>query len=93
MRVAEIAPAAGEQIDWPELASDFGGALAARRDSDTGEIKPLASYYRVELSADQIGAPRRIVRGQVLVNAPPVSPLWRFIKRLAGMAVRESGLN
>lgn len=91
--VAQIAPAAGDVIDWPELASDFGGSLAARRDAQSAVIKPMASYYRVELTTDLQATPARVMRGQVLANASAISPLQRFIKSLAGVIVRESGLN
>lgn len=92
LRVTEISPGATPQLDTPELASVYGGGVAARREPD-GALKPQAAVYRVALSLpDGVPSSFGIRRGTVRIAAEPMSLAERIWRRAAAVVMREAGL-
>ena len=90
--LTELAPAAAQVLEARDLASIHGGPVAARRDAG-GRLIPEGAIYRATLrSAGPQQPPLRRLRGTVQIEAEPMAPLTAFLRRAAGVLVRESGL-
>jgi len=78
-------------LPFPELATQYGGSVAVRAQSD-GALLPEAAHYRVSFAVAQ---PRNIplqrVPGVVLVEAQSRSWVWHQLQLLAALLIRESG--
>lgn len=91
-RVSEISPGATTRLDTPELASVYGGGIAARREPD-GVLKPQSAVYRVVLRLrDGVSGALGIRRGAVRIAAEPVSLADRIWRRAVDVVMREAGL-
>jgi putative peptide zinc metalloprotease protein len=86
-----LTSAAGQSaLDWPELASPFGGPVAAERGSD-GQIVPRRSLYMVQTSVDNEQT-SFVQVGYLKVQAAPESIFINFIKWLGSLARQEAKL-
>ncbi len=91
LKLSRIDQTAVQQLLWPELASEFGGPVPARKDAHQ-QLHPEGAWYQLELDsvADQM-APTQQQAGQVLVQAKPESVLGRYLRHAAAIWIRESG--
>ena len=86
-----VASSTGQSaIDWPELASLFGGPVAADR-GEAGEIVPRRSLYMVQTAASAETLPM-VRTGYLRVDTTPDSIFIIFIKWLGGLARQEAHL-
>lgn len=88
-RVAEVAPAAGETLADPLLASVHGGPLDVLRGPD-GTLRPVAALYRVSAGMPKVSLNRRI-RGVARIEGPPRNLASRLVRGAAVVLMRESG--
>lgn len=79
-------------LQEPYLASIYSGDIAVRH-SQTGQIIPNESIFRVVLALDEteIDAPAQISRGTVVLSGEGQSILSRVWKQTGAVLVRESG--
>lgn len=89
--VAEIATTATRRLESaPELASDFGGGIAAHRRGE--EITPTGAVYRVLLRpVDQAAQAPLALRGTVRMEGERQSIAARLWRAGVAILVRESG--
>lgn len=96
LQVSSLATTDADMLSWPEVASLFKGPVPAEIDRRSGQLVPLSSIYPVGLEITQNKAenlPDIVQVGQVRVTGRVTSPIFKFIKGLAGLIVREIGLN
>lgn len=91
--VQTVSPGAAPLLEAPELASVFGGGIAARKDAE-GRLKPDSAVYRVVLRlADDQSAPALLARrGMVRMVADRRSPADLLWRRAVAVLMRETGL-
>lgn len=91
LKLSRIDQTAVQQLLWPELASEYGGTVPARKDAQH-QLRPEGAWYQLELVSvsDQI-APTQQQAGQVLIQARPESALGRYFRHAAAIWIRESG--
>jgi putative peptide zinc metalloprotease protein len=79
-------------IDIPELASTYGGKVAAQYDSEQ-QLVPDKSVYRVRFSISAVEDVNveQIIRGVVHIEGGAQSFIARLYKLVASVLVRESG--
>lgn len=81
-----------QQLIWPELASDFGGPVPTRKDSQHNILRPVGAWYQLELrTASLPHAPAQQQTGQVVIEARSESLLGRYWRHAAAVWIRESG--
>ncbi|MGY0216133.1 HlyD family efflux transporter periplasmic adaptor subunit [Endozoicomonadaceae bacterium StTr2] len=75
-----------------ELGSEYGGEIAVRK-TERNTLVPEESLYRVQLSVKESDFHEVKMRqqGTVVINGTPISRLWYHIRRIAAIAIRESG--
>lgn len=88
----ELAPTGSAVLELESLASDMSGPIAVRR-IDGGKAEPVGGQYAVRLavSADSASLNQQPRRGLVLLQGRAESLLGAFWRRLAVVAIRESG--
>jgi putative peptide zinc metalloprotease protein len=91
LKLSRVDQTAVQQLLWPELASEYGGPVPARKDQHQ-QLTPEGAWYQLELVSvsDQM-APTQQQAGQVLVQAKPESVLGRYLRHAAAIWIRESG--
>ncbi len=91
VRVVEVAAANAETLELPYLASQFGGDVSVRSNSD-GQLVPEASVYQVKLEPLG-GAPsvNQVTRGIVNLEASPRSYAARLYESVLSVLIRETG--
>jgi putative peptide zinc metalloprotease protein len=90
-RISQIDYSATRYLPRVELASVYGGPLAAQLDR-AGNLVPVGSVYRVLLDGTaETPLPDRATPGRVLISAEPVSILGRIWRSTLGVLIRESG--
>ena len=78
-------------LKWPELASEFGGPVAVRKDAHQ-QLRPEGAWYQLELvTPDAQLAPAQQQTGQVLIEGKAESLLARYWTFAAAVWIRESG--
>lgn len=90
--VRSVSPTALATLDQPELASVYGGDVAAHQEKD-GRLVPQAAVYRVMLDAVDLppDATPELRRGWVTIDGDRASILARIWQRTVALAVREAG--
>ena len=105
MRLEAIDAAGAKHLtDYPELASVYGGGIAAVRAGgaaaaasgvDAAEaIVPESAVYRVVLRSAEAAADQpfpQMLRGTVLIQGKPGSPIGRLADYAAAVLIRETG--
>lgn len=76
-------------LDELYVASTFGGALSVR-DSQTGNLTPQSSSYRLRFSSDHSQVDR-ILSGVIRIEAQAASPILRFVNSASAVWRREAG--
>ena len=89
VRVADVGYAAASRLDIAYLSSVDGGPIAARPTPDRGAAPDFA-VFPIRFSAD-VGAPRTVTRGTVLVDGARESVVGAMLRQVARVLVRESG--
>lgn len=95
LNVVSVAETGAASLAWPELSSLFKGDIPSEYDRQNGQIVPLRSVYQAELRP----APGHeqnwgsVQSGTVRVQGRLTSPMINFMKGLAGLVIREIGLN
>lgn len=78
-------------LPYPELASPYGGSIAARAKED-GLLLPTSAQFRVQFSVPVISQlPLHRLPGVVQVQSRHRSLVWHEIKLLISRLIRESG--
>lgn len=91
LRLSRIDQTAIQQLQWPELASQFGGPVPAHKD-EQHQWRPEGAWYQLELeSATDHLAPTQQQAGQVLIQGKPESIIAHYWRHAAAVWVRESG--
>lgn len=91
LELKRIDQSAVQQLRWPELASEFGGPVPARKEG-RDQLRPEGAWYQVELaSSDEQVAPLLQQAGQVLIEGRPESLMGRYARHAASIWIRESG--
>jgi putative peptide zinc metalloprotease protein len=91
LKLTRIDQTALQQLMWPELASDFGGPVPARKDAHQ-QLRPEGAWYQLELEATSKNmAPTQQQAGQVLIQANSESWLGRYWRQATAIWIRESG--
>lgn len=91
LTLSRIDQTAVQQLLWPELASDYGGPVPARKDAHL-QLHPEGAWYQLALvsTSEQI-APTQQQAGQVLILGKRESVLGRYLRFAAAIWIRESG--
>lgn len=91
VRLQDLDTASSTSLSLPLLASDLGGPIAIRRDTEQRAIPEHAQYgARLQVLAET-EAPAQAVRGLVQLRGRSDSILSGFLRRLAALGIRESG--
>lgn len=86
----QVAQTGATTMPWPELASPYGGPVAADRDAE-GAVTTRRTFY--EITADGTrAAPGQAVRGVLQVRRPAQSILSVWIKEIASLFRREAAI-
>lgn len=81
-----------ERLAEPYLSSDYGGAVATRRDGE-GRLVAEGSIYRIKLDPGNAALPRRqVVRGVASIEASRESLAEQFWRTASAVFIRESGI-
>jgi putative peptide zinc metalloprotease protein len=87
---SEIDPVNLAALDTPFVAARYGGGIAVRPRED--RLVPVETVYRAAFEpAAPLAAPPRILRGVIRVESEAESLAGRAWRRIAAVAVRESG--
>lgn len=91
LQLTRIDQTALQQLMWPELASEYGGTVPARKDAHQ-QLRPEGAWYQLELVSTKAQiAPTQQQAGQVLIEAQSQTWLGRYWQLAAAIWVRESG--
>lgn len=95
VRLEQVAQAGAATIEMPELASQYGGAIAVRpRSGDHGSKRLIpvnANYLATMAVTDTAAYPPVSARGVVVLDGEAQSIAGRAWRRVASVLVRESG--
>ena len=102
-KVINIEPVSVQNLDWPELSSQFGGPIATDKspapDGNTLFV-PRQSLIRIKLALQSSGRDNEEYNvfdyaspGSIRIQAERSSPLMDFIQRATAFILREIGLN
>lgn len=95
VRLEQVAQAGAATIEMPELASQYGGAIAVRpRSGDHGSKRLIpvnANYLATMAVTDAVGYQAVSARGVVVLDGEAQSIAGRAWRRIASVLVRESG--
>ncbi len=89
-QLIEVAKAGAQTLEYPYLASVYGGAIASEKEQD-GQIRPRSGYYLVRVALNG-QAPHQVARGTVHVTGKPESIAASAWRRILQVLVRESGV-
>lgn len=89
--VAAIGVQAASQVHEPELASLYGGLIAAHEDKDATLVPEQAQYAVTLTSAGPAVSNGLSIRGLVIADGEPESLLSRTWRQVLNVLVRESG--
>jgi putative peptide zinc metalloprotease protein len=91
LQVTSVDADATRALPEPELATVFGGRVAAREHA--GQFHPDRPVYRVSLKAidPPRSAARHTWRGTVVVSGRAAAPAWRYLRGIAAVIQREAG--
>lgn len=95
-RMIEVDKSAAYEVNWPELASVYGGAIPAERSHD-GQVKPLPRHtvYAIRFSVEQNEGDRAlppfVARGAVHVIGKRQSVASALIKKVYLWLFAETG--
>jgi len=90
----DIARAGATTIEMPELASQYGGAIAVRPSGAGGHrrlIPVKANYLATMQVAPEAGVPAFSMRGTAVLDGDAQSLAGRIWRQIAAVLVRESG--
>ncbi len=87
-RVIEVVETGARTIEWPYLASAYGGAIAVDRNGDD-ELRPRSGLHLVRVALDG-GRVERVLRGTLHLAAERESLLTAMWRRVLQILVRES---
>lgn len=91
LKLARLDQTAMQTLPWPELASDHGGPVAARRDAQK-QLRPEGAWYQLELvSTSPEIAPTQQQAGQIMVQAQPESLIGHYWRYASAIWIRETG--
>ncbi|SLM64748.1 MULTISPECIES: HlyD family efflux transporter periplasmic adaptor subunit [Dickeya] len=91
VRLEEIAPTGSAYLQQELLASDHGGPVAVRRNSERLP-QPAQAQYGVRFSViGERQLPRQPLRGSVMLEGEKESILGAVWRRLMALGIRESG--
>ncbi|MEI5682178.1 HlyD family efflux transporter periplasmic adaptor subunit [Mesorhizobium sp. CCNWLW179-1] len=89
--LASVAISGAQQLEIPQLTSQFGGRIAVHA-SDGKRLVPIAAEYAVTARAvDEPGDPAQTWRGVLLLDGRPESLLARAWRQVLKVLVREAG--
>lgn len=89
--LARIDATAVPTLSYPELASDHGGPIPARANTD-GSLRPENALYRVELTLDEpTASPPQRLPGLVRLQGKPRSVLADYLLAAEAILVKEGG--
>ena len=89
--VNDIAKVSSPYLEFPELASVFGGKIATRQDGNK-RLKTEQAYYKViiDLNESDVRLRNRSV-GTLLVEGESSSLITKVYKKALSVVIRESG--
>lgn len=91
LELTRIDQTALQQLMWPELASDYGGTVPARKDAHQ-QLRPEGAWYQLELVSIKAQiAPTQQQAGQVLIQAQAQTWLRHYWQLATAIWIRESG--
>lgn len=91
VRLTEIAVSGAQQLDIPQITSQFGGRIAVHKEAN-GVLVPAAAEYA--LNAEIVGAVpdlQQTERGVLVLDGEPQSLLARAWRQVLKVLVREAG--
>lgn len=88
-QVIDIAPTRSHRLPHPMLDARHGGPIATQPGEKPG--LPVDALYRVRLALQQPLAERSEARGQASIEGAPHSLIVAATRRIAAIAIRESG--
>lgn len=89
--LASVAISGAQQLEIPQLTSQFGGRIAVHA-SDGKRLVPIAAEYAVTaLAVDERGDPAQTWRGVLLLDGRAESLLARAWRQVLKVLVREAG--
>lgn len=91
VRLDELDTASSASLALPLLASDLGGPIAVRRDTEQRAVPEHAQYGARLQVLSEAPPPAQTLRGLVTLRGRSESILGGFLRRLAALGVRESG--
>ena len=90
VRITAIDPTGTRQLTLAELASNYGGGVAVRKDSEQHLI-PEQGVYRIVLQTENIpNVLPMTVRGRLALATQPESLAGRLLRSAAAVLIRES---
>ena len=90
VRIREIDLVGTTELNQLYLASLFGGDIAVR-ESETGELSTVRSYYQIKLDLMDDGPVSQVVRGTVVINGRRASLFGQIKRRFVAVFLRETG--
>ncbi|MEN9886015.1 MAG: hypothetical protein RL758_593 [Pseudomonadota bacterium] len=91
LRLMRMDQTAVQHLAWPELASEFGGPVPARKNGQQS-LRPEGAWYQLALeSTTPQPAPTQQQAGQVLIEAKSESLFGRYLRHALAVWIRESG--
>ena len=91
LTLSRVDQTAVQHLLWPELASDYGGTVPARKDANQ-QLRPEGSWYQLELrSTRPQAAPAQQQAGLIRIDAQAESWLGRYWRYAAATWIRETG--
>lgn len=91
VRLARIDDVAATTLGYPELVSDHGGSIAARK-LPSGQYRPEQALYRLELEPMASVTPATLrAPGVLRLDATPRSVIGPYAQHAAAVLIKESG--
>lgn len=87
--VVDVDSTRSSKLSQIMLDARHGGSIATQ--AAERAVIPVEALYRVRLALSAPLPDRHETRGRVAIDGPRKSLAWELIKRLAGLAIRESG--
>lgn len=92
LQLARVDQTAVSHVVWPELASDFGGPVPTRKDTQQQLLRPEGAWYQLALVSETAQlAPTLQQSGEVLIEGKAESILGRYWRHAMAVWIRESG--
>ncbi len=93
VRITKLSTIAEARLEEEILGEHEGGLVAAMPDAD-GTLKPVDTWFRVEMMPDNLQQHYTtdfVMRGMVAVEGTPKSYASRIFQQIASVLIRESG--